>query len=192
MASLVKNASHLVSGPAEESPLAPAMEIVDPALAKAFNERVDLLRSYISLAENPADLADENYKRMIFAKLSYGLRKCGEHLSWARFNLRVAHIEVKKAEAVAAVDGIHEFVATERDKGRDGKITDKVREHYKYIDKDVGSTMMKEAMLEAMVEQLSVMKTEFIMAIATIRAMAYGIKDQDFISSASTSVNEKE
>lgn len=189
---LGKAASHLISTPLETAPLSPEMEDVDPILAKKFTDRIDTLRSYLTLAENPADLMDENHKRLIFAKLSYGLRKCGEYLSWARFHNRTAHIDVKRAEAVACVDGIHSFIATERDKGRDGKITDKVREYYKFIDKDVGGAMMREAMLEAMVEQLSTMKTEFIMAIATIRAMAYGIKDQDFISSASTAVNKDE
>lgn len=183
---LLQNAAHLTGTPTEEPPLTPEMQDIDPALAKVFETKVDLLRSYLVLAENPADLADANQRRVIFAKLSYGLRKSGEYLSWARFHHRMALMDVKRAEAGAAIDGIHQFIEGERTKGRDGKITDKVRDHYKFIDKSVGSNMLREAMLEAMVEQLKTMKTEFIMSIATLKAMAYGVDDTDHMSSAAS------
>jgi hypothetical protein len=167
------------------------MEDVDKEMAGKFNERVALLRSYLVLAENPADLADDNHRRIIFAKLSYGLRKCGEYLSWARFHERMATIDLKKSESIAMIDGIYDFIKAEKDKGRDGKVTEKVRESYKFLDKDVGAALTREALLEAMVEQLQTMKSEFVMAIATLKAMAYGMKDQDFMSSASVAVDER-
>jgi len=182
--------SHLVGTPKEEAPLTPEMEDVDVELAKEFNKKIDVLRAYLVLAENPADLSDENQRRVIFSKLSYGFRKSGEYLSWARFQLRSTSIDAKRAESVAMLDGVHEFIVEEKDKGRDGKVTDKVRESYKNLDKDYTKALTKQAMAEAMVEQLQTMKWEFSMAISTIKAMAYGSSDQDYISSSASSGSE--
>lgn len=187
---LADAASHLVSAPEEDRPLTPEMEDIDKEMAKKFTEKVNILRSFLMLAENPADLADDKQRVVIFAKLSYGLRKSGEYLSWARFHHKNTKIDLKRSEALAVVDGVYDYVSKEKEKGREGKVTDKVRDNYKYLDVGVGKDMLREAMLEAMVEQLATMKLEFTMAISTIKAMAFGIKDENFMSSAAVAVSE--
>jgi hypothetical protein len=168
------------------------MEEVDPEFSKLYNERVAILRSYLVLAENVADLQDANFRRTIFPKLSYGMRKAGEYLGWARFHQRKSYAERKQAEAIAALDEFGKWLAVRKAAGEDTKATEAVRAHYVNIDKGVLNTASREAYMDAVVEQLSTMKMEFMMAISTIKAMAYGVREENFMSGASVAVNSQQ
>ena len=176
----------------EESPLTAEMEDVDPEFSKLYNERVDVLRSYLVLAENPADLQDDNYRRTIFSKLSYGMRKSGDYLGWARYHQRMAYARRKQAEAIAALDEFGKYLARGKAAGNDVKATVDIRAHYVNIDPGVMSASAKEAYMDAIVEQLSTMKMEFMMAISTIKAMAYGVRDSDYMSGSAAAANSQQ
>lgn len=177
---------------AEESPLTAEMEAVDPDFSKLYNQRVEVLRSYLVLAENVTDLQDENFRRTIFPKLSYGMRKAGEYLGWARYHQRMSYAQRKQAEAVAALDEFGKYLARGKAAGNDVKATVDIRAHYVNIDPGVMSASAKEAYMDAIVEQLSTMKMEFMMAISTIKAMAYGVKDSDYMSGTTAAVNSQQ
>jgi hypothetical protein len=185
--------NHAKEGPLKDSrPLSSEMEAVDPEFSALYNERVDILRSYLMLAENPIDLQDENYRRTIFAKLSYGMRKAGEYLGQAKYHQRMAYARRKQAEAIAALDEFGKYLAQGKADGKDIKPTVDIRAHYVNIDPGVMAASAKEAYIDAIIEQLSTMKMEFMMAISTIKAVAYGIKDSDYMSSASVAVNSQQ
>jgi hypothetical protein len=176
----------------DDPPITSEMEAVDPAFSKLYLERVEILRSYLVLAENPADLMDENYRKNVFAKLSYGMRKAGDYLGWGRYHLRVAYGDRKRAEAIAALDEFGAYLASRKATDKEVKATDKVRDFYVHINTGVTQAVAREAFMEAVVEQLSTMKQEFMMAISTIKAMAYGNRDSDFMSGASVAVNSQQ
>lgn len=177
---------------AEEAPLTPEIEEVDPAFSKLYNERVDILRSYLVLAENTIDLHDENFRRTVFPKLSYGLRKAGEYLGWACFHQRASYAARKQAEAIAALDEFGKYLGIKKAEGSDIKSTEAVRAHYVNIDPGVKHACLKEAYMDAVVQQLATMKMEFTMAISTIKAMAYGVRDSDYMSSGASAVNSQQ
>lgn len=188
--------AHLLPDPnqvrTDEAPLTPEMEEVDPEFSRLYNERVAVLRSYLVLAENVADLQDANFRRTIFPKLSYGMRKAGEYLGWARFHQRKSYAERKQAEAIAALDEFGKWLASRKAAGEDTKATEAVRSHYVNIDKGVLSAASREAYMDAVVEQLSTMKMEFMMAISTIKAMAYGVREENFMSGATVAANSQQ
>jgi len=186
-------ANHLLpNNNKEESPLTAEMEAVDPEFSALYNQRVEVLRSYLVLAENITDLQDENFRRTVFPKLSYGMRKAGEYLGWARYHQRMSYAIRKQSEAVAALDEFGKYLARGKAAGNDIKATVDIRAHYVNIDPGVMSASAKEAYMDAIVEQLSTMKMEFMMAISTIKAMAYGVKDSDYMSSGSSAVNSQQ
>lgn len=177
---------------ADEPPLTPEMEDVDPEFSRLYNERVTILRSYLVLAENVADLQDANFRRTIFPKLSYGMRKAGEYLGWARFHQRKSYAERKQAEAIAALDEFGKWLSQRKASGDEVKATEAVRSHYVNIDKGVLNAANREAYMDAVVEQLSTMKMEFMMAISTIKAMAYGVREESFMSGAAVAANSQQ
>lgn len=178
--------------PKEESPLSLEMEAIDPEFTKLYNERVDILRSYLVLAENPADLQDENFRRTVFAKLSYGLRKAGDYLGWALYHQRMAYAKRKQAEAVAALDQFGGWLEGRKAAGVEAKATVDVRAHYVNIDPGTIAAAAREALMDAAVQQLSTMKSEFTMAITTIRALMYGGRDSDYMSGSAAAANSQQ
>jgi len=145
----------------------------------------------LTIVENPQDV-NEITAPKILAQLSYGYRKSGEYLAAAKYNYKTARAERKRMEAIAALDNIREYVAQKKSDGVDVKITDSVRSHYIQIDPEVKKAIELESLYEAMMEQLDTIKMEFLMAISTTKAIAYGHKDSHMLSGSSTSVNDRE
>lgn len=169
----------------------PDASILDLRGVTIHQERLLELQHYLVLVENPQDI-NEFTAPKILAQLSYGYRKSGEYLALAKYSYQNARAERKRAEAVAALDNIREYVAQKKNEGVDIKITDALRNHYIQIDPEVKRTSEIESLYEAMSEQLATIKMEFLMAISTTKAIAYGHKDSNTLSGASVSVNDRE
>lgn len=169
----------------------PEAEILDLRGTEIHQERLLELQRYLVLVENPQDV-NEFTAPKILAQLSYGYRKAGEYLAAAKYAYANARADRKRAAAIAALDNIREYVAEQKAKGVDIRITDATRDHYIQIDPDVKRAVEIEALYDAMQEQLSTIKMEFLMAISTTKAIAYGHRDSSMISGASVSVNERE
>jgi hypothetical protein len=176
----------------KDSPLTIEMEEIDPEFSKLYNERMEVLISYVVIAERTFDLADERLRQQMFAKLSYGLRKAGEWLGWARYHQSMAKSRRKQAEAIASLEGFGKYLSQKKGSGEEVKATESVRSHYIQINPEVMLACSKEALMDAIVEQLMTVKLEFIQAISTIKAMAWGMKDSDFMSGSSVSVNSQQ
>lgn len=177
-----------VSKPDESLP--PEIAAVDLAMSRQYDEKAGHLRSILVLAENPIDLNDENQKRIIFARLSYGLRKAGEMLGWVRFHYKQAKSDCKRAAAVAALEEYTDYLVSKRQSDDKLKATEKMREFYVGMSETVRAANSREAMLEAMEIQASTMKLEFMMSISTLKAMAYGMRDSDFMSGSAANAGD--
>jgi hypothetical protein len=161
---------------------------VDKALYEAFATRRAELLPFCALTENVEDHRDEHARLVLFAKMSYGLRKAGEAMSWALYHQKMCKIDKEKAKGVAALDEFGKWLLDRKNDGKESKATDKMRELYVSINDDVMRAAKREAFADAMVEQFSTIRSQFYQSISTIRAMCYGQKDSSYMSGASVNI----
>lgn len=164
---------------------------VDQRLYDAFSKRREELLPLCALTENVEDQRDEHARLVMFAKMSYGLRKAGEALSWALYQQKICKIEKEHAKGVAALDEFGSYLLDRKTAGKDFKATDKMRDLYVSVNDNVMRAAKKEAFGDAMVEQFSTIRSQFIQSISTIRAMCYGMKDSSYMSGASVNIESK-
>jgi hypothetical protein len=157
-----------VSGPNNEPVSAKVydedMAAVDPEFAQWYDQELGILQRYAILAENPADLTDESRRSDLLAKLSFGLRRSGDMLARIKGRLRKAESLLKQASALAAIDDLNEHSA-------------------RMTMSRLHKANLNCAMLIAMSEQAWTMKTEFMMGISTVKAIAWGMRDSEHLSS---------
>jgi hypothetical protein len=151
---------------------------------------LEVLRENIFYAENYQNLNDEHFRRVVFSKLSYGLRKTGDYLAWAKYHQRLCTALVKRTRAEAGLYNFGAYVEKRKLEGVEVKTTDSTRALYVDIDEKVKEAEDRMGMVDGMVEQFNTMKYEFIAAISTIKVMIYGMKDSDFMSSNPSSASE--
>ncbi len=168
-----------------------SLEVVDVKSVKVHLDRIKDLEPYLVLVENPNDI-DENNAPVLLAKLSFGFRRAGEYLAAARYSFRMAKTDRKRAEAIAALDEFVNYIKTQKESGHDVKATEAVREHYLSISPGVIASYEREAFYEACMIQLETIKQEFLMAISSVKAQAYGFRDSWSLSGASVAVSDKE
>lgn len=158
---------------------------INNKISSSFNKRIEDLNKYLVLAENPSDFNNESKRLGLFGNLSFGLRKAAEGLSLALYYQKMAKSERKKAEASAALDQFGQYIADQKDLGKDVKATDKTKEYYVSLNDGVLKASEYEAMMDAYVEYFSAIRYEFGQAISTLRALCFGMKDSNNISSYS-------
>jgi hypothetical protein len=168
------------------------MARVDPVLVDWFYKKLEFLHTYLIVAESVPDMLDINVKRTILPKLSYGLRKSGELLGNISYYASESEKELKRARAIAALDEFNSWVATKKIEGKEIKITDATREHYLHIDPNVSAAHSRYSLLLAMRIQAQCIKQEFVMALAGMKSMLYGVSDDAMLSGISAAVNERE
>lgn len=166
-------------------------DLLNIAEVKLHQNNLKDLQKILLLVENAQDVNHLTAPKLL-AQLSYGFRKAGEYAAASLYEYKEARADRKKAEAVAFVDGFREYVKAQKVAGVEIKATDEGRKHYINLDPEVRDASRKEALFEAMSEQLKTIKTEFMMAISTVKSIAYGYKDANFMSSTSTSVGDNE
>jgi alpha-L-arabinofuranosidase len=159
---------------------------IDIAVGMECKRRMDELANYIVLVENPKTIYDETARIMLFAKLSYGLRKSGEGYAWAMRKVNEAAIKKKETESSAALDEISNWVKKRREDDSKFKPTDKDKTHFIYTIDSVKVAYRLVAILESMAENFLIIRQEFTQAISTLRAMYYGQRDSTYMSSAAS------
>lgn len=164
------------------------MEIkkIDIDIGRKFENRMEELRRYAILAENPRDIEDENNRILLFSKLSYGLRRAGEAEAWALLLRNKSKILRKEAEAYAHISSVSDWVDQQKKTDPKFKPDVKMKAHYINTIDSVKIANRTEAVSEAILKNVEIMKTEFIQAISTLRAMCYGHKDSNYLSSAAS------
>jgi hypothetical protein len=118
--------------------------------------------------------------------LSFGLRKSGELLASAIYDQKMAKSDLKRAQAVAALEEFHVYSVGQKEKGIDVKSTDTTRGHYININEGVLRATEKEAFYEAVVSQLDSYKTQFTMVLSAVKAMISKQRGDALISSVAT------
>ena len=165
---------------------------VDAEITKNYENRVEELNELLALAENPADIGDETRRVVIFAKLSYGLRKAGEAVAWSTYYQKMAYVERKNAEAVAAMDEYQEYLASKKQDGKTERATNEMRNYYVHLSGNVMKANKKEALVNAIHEHLTTIRAQFLQAISTMRSMSYGIKDSSYMSGSAVNIYNRE
>lgn len=153
-------------------------------IALQFKGRVIELRKYAAVLENHHNIVDEHQRPIIFSQLSYGYRRASESLSWALKMQKNAKIRVKQAEAIAAHDKFYDFVESRKGTDRKVSVTEASKKWYTQMDEGVIKAKMVEAVTDAMVEQFSSLKFEFIQGQSTLKNMYYGNRDASNMNSA--------
>lgn len=169
----------------------PSEQLLNLGITKMHQDRISELQPYLALVENEQDITTFTAPGLL-AQLSYGFRKSGEYCALALKEWRNAKYARKQAESIAALEGIKDYVFKQKQAGNDVKVTDSLRTSYVQIDPDVKRSNELEGLYEAMYEQLSTIKMEFLMAISTTKAIAFGRRDYDTLSGASAAANDKE
>jgi len=169
----------------------PSEQLLNLGVSRMHQDRINELQPYLALVENEQDITQFTAPGLL-AQLSYGFRKSGEYYALAIREWKNAKNSRKQAEAIASLDGIKDYVFKQKQQGNDVKVTDSVRTAYVQIDPDVKRANELESLYEAMMEQLSTIKMEFLMAISSTKAIAFGRRDSDMISGVSHAVNDRE
>lgn len=162
---------------------------IDPALFGEYNDKVDILMKYLALTEDATVLGNEKERVLLFARLSFGLRKAGEALSWITYHQKVAYAQRKEAEGIAAIDEYTSYLEQKRSEGKTERATNEMRNYYVNTSGNVMKANKKEAMVNAMYEHLSTIKYQFVQSISTLRAIHYSSKDSSMMSSASVNTD---
>lgn len=141
----------------------------------------------IAQAENLQDmLHSESMALKVVGILSFGLRKSGELLADAIYQQKMAKTELRRAQAIAALETFGQYMADKKIEGIDIKSTDSTRGHYINIDESVLKAAEREAFYEAIVSQLDTYKTQFTMAMSAVKAMISKQRGDSMISGVAT------
>jgi len=167
------------------------MAKIDGALYREYAKRVEILNTYLALTEDASNMSDESIKLVTFAKLSFGLRKAGEALSWATFHQKSAYAARKEAEGLAALEDFSEYVNKKSADGEKVKVTNDMRNYYIPVNPRVLLANRREALANAIYEHISTIRAQFIQGISTLRSLSYGVKDSNYMSSSAVAFNER-
>jgi hypothetical protein len=165
---------------------------IDPAMYSQYTKHCDTILEYLVMTEDPRLLGDESQRIILFAKLSFGLRKAGEAVRWTTYQQKVTYAQRKEAVGIAALDEYSSYLSEKRAEGQKERATNEMRTYYTHVSKNVMQANRKEAMVNAMHEHLLGLKYQFAQAISTLRSIHYSSKDSSLMSSASVNIEEKE
>ena len=141
----------------------------------------------IAQAENLQDMLHSDTMALkIVGILSFGLRKSGELLTDAIYQQKMAKTELKRAQAIAALEEFGQYMIDKKEAGVEIKSTDSTRGHYININESVLKAAEREAFYEAIVSQLDTYKTQFTMAMSAVKAMISKQRGDSMISGIAT------
>lgn len=164
-------------------------EKTDKAATDRFFVDTKQLNECIAQAESLQDmLHSESMAMKVVGLLSFGLRKSGELLARAIYDQKMAKSDLKRAQAIAALEEFHGYTRDQKDKGIDVKSTDTTRGHYININENVLIAAEREAFFEAVVSQLDSYRTQFTMVLSAVKAMIGKQRADTLISSVATPV----
>lgn len=136
-------------------------------------EYVDSLKNYLVIASNIHEIKTDYDANRAISALSEGMSLLSGYLGSVTYSFNMSRTEVKKTKAIAALEKFPAYCQNMNI----AKPTADLREHFVNIDEDVLSALQKEAMYEAMLEQLGLIKMNLIMAQSSIKASRYGFNE---------------
>jgi len=148
---------------------------------------VSSLNPYLATAANIQEALNPVEAARILSNLSAGLAKCGSLLGAATFHMNQARAARKKAEAVVALDL---FPVAAQQQGI--KVTDKNTEFFVNKHPTVLQAKEREAFFEALYEKLSINRNVLTMAISSARAIAFGHRDGNMLSTTASSAGDRQ
>lgn len=136
-------------------------------------EYIDTLKNYLVIASNIHELKTDYDANRAISALSEGMSLLSGYLGSVTYSFNMARSEVKRSKALAALERFPEYCQ----QMNIAKPTADLREHFVNLDNDVIAAQQREAMYEAMLEQLNLIKMNLIMAQSSIKASRYGFNE---------------
>lgn len=136
-------------------------------------EYIDTLKNYLVIASSIHELKTDYDANRAISALSEGMSLLSGYLGSVTYSFNMARSEVKRSKALAALERFPEYCQHMNI----AKPTADLREHFVNLDADVQSSQQREAMYEAMLEQLNLIKMNLIMAQSSIKASRYGFNE---------------
>lgn len=136
-------------------------------------EYIDTLKNYLVIASNIHELKTDYDANRAISALSEGMSLLSGYLGSVTYSFNMARSEVKRSKALAALERFPEYCQ----QMNIAKPTADLREHFVNLDADVQTAQQREAMYEAMLEQLNLIKMNLIMAQSSIKASRYGFNE---------------
>lgn len=136
-------------------------------------EYIDTLKNYLVIASNIHELKTDYDANRAISALSEGMSLLSGYLGSVTYSFNMARSEVKRSKALAALERFPEYCQ----QMNIAKPTADLREHFVNLDIDVQTAQQREAMYEAMLEQLNLIKMNLIMAQSSIKASRYGFNE---------------
>lgn len=136
-------------------------------------EYIDSLKNYLVIAANIHEIKTDFDANRAISAMSEGMSLLSGYLGSVTYSFNMARSEVKKTKAIAALERFPEYCQVMNI----AKPTADLREHFVNLDSDVQAAQQKEAMYEAMLEQLNLIKMNLIMAQSSIKASRYGFNE---------------
>jgi hypothetical protein len=149
----------------------------DKKLAKEFDARIGELNKLVAIMEDHHEIVNEGKRPVLFSQLSYGNRKAIEGVAWALHLKANAVKKERQSRGLAWHSNFFDYVNEMDARGIKVKETDTARNMYVDIDPDVVKAREEVAIAEAILEQFTGLKFEFIQGQSVLKAMYYGNRD---------------
>lgn len=138
---------------------------------------IEKIAPYMVVCSHAHEISSDHEANKAISRLSEGLSLVASYVGAASYLYNSARYKRKQAEARAALEKAPVYAEQNGIKLTESKI-----EHFVSLDTEVAEAMEKEHMAEAMLAQLSIIKTNIIMSISSIKASRYGYKEDGHIS----------
>jgi hypothetical protein len=136
-------------------------------------EYIDNLKNYLVIASNIHEIKTDYDANRAISALSEGMSLLSGYLGSVTYSFNTSRVQVKRCKAIAALEKFPEYCQ----KTNILKPTADLREHFVNLDEEVQIAQQQEAMYEAMLEQLNLIKMNLIMAQSSIKASRYGFNE---------------
>ena len=143
---------------------------------------IESLHYYIAAAEKVSTV-NETSAPALLATLSEGLAKVSSALASATYHYKNAKVDLKKVEGIYYLEKYPMYIKQMLDKGEKVKDTEAARTHFLNTQEEVIMAHRKVAEFEAIHEQLDGWKLNLIMSISAAKAVVYGNRVSDSLSS---------
>lgn len=143
---------------------------------------IESLAYYIAAAEKVSTV-NETTAPSLLATLSEGLAKVSSALASASYHSKSAKTDLKKLQGIYYLEKFPEYLQEQQEKGGKIKDTEAAKEHFLNTREEIIVAQKKVAEFEAIHEQLEGWKLNLIMSISAAKAVVYGNRMSDNLSS---------
>lgn len=150
------------------------LDTLSQQLSPVYLEKI---APYMVICTRMHEIRTDHEANKAISKISEGISLVAAYVGAATSLYNTSRFARKQAEAVAILEKAPVYA---QENGI--KMTESLRESFVNLDPDVKAAFEKEQMAEAMLAQLSIIKTNLIMSMSSIKASRYGFKEDGHIS----------